>query len=194
MVLDASLIQVVGIMPTLIIAQIGVGRAVHDLEANFRTMNVESGLGSTIVSSKMEIRSAATVSALGGGSIIAHVDTEKHMCDVSSTSPVQPTQNSKKEVNGYPHHDDGVASSREASNHARPRYNPTSYFQAEVPCDGEVVDLHRDVEKGELDDRYHEEARFTTNGSVLDYVLREEVDGDSRTVLPSVRLKNPQSI
>ncbi|KAF9562094.1 hypothetical protein CPC08DRAFT_592671, partial [Agrocybe pediades] len=33
-ILDAGLIQVVGIMPTLIIVQVGLGRAVHDIEAN----------------------------------------------------------------------------------------------------------------------------------------------------------------
>jgi hypothetical protein len=54
--LDASLIQIVGIMPTLIIAQIGVGRAVHDIEANFRMTHIETAPVSTSTSSKMEIR------------------------------------------------------------------------------------------------------------------------------------------
>lgn len=33
-ILDCGLIQVVGVMPTLIIVQVGLGRAVHDIEAN----------------------------------------------------------------------------------------------------------------------------------------------------------------
>lgn len=36
-IIDAGLIQVVGIMPTMIIVQVGLGRAVHDLEANTNT-------------------------------------------------------------------------------------------------------------------------------------------------------------
>ncbi|KAF5309898.1 hypothetical protein D9619_010386 [Psilocybe cf. subviscida] len=42
MVLDAGLIQVVGIMPTLIIVQVGLGRAVHDIEANEAITRLES--------------------------------------------------------------------------------------------------------------------------------------------------------
>ncbi|KAF8816460.1 hypothetical protein BYT27DRAFT_7184006 [Phlegmacium glaucopus] len=41
-ILDAGLIQIVGIMPTLIIVQVGLGRAVHDLEANNAIAQLES--------------------------------------------------------------------------------------------------------------------------------------------------------
>ncbi|KAF8901215.1 hypothetical protein CPB84DRAFT_1846968 [Gymnopilus junonius] len=37
-IIDAGLIQAVGIMPTLIIAQVGLGRAVHDIESSNEAM------------------------------------------------------------------------------------------------------------------------------------------------------------
>ncbi|KAF8154577.1 hypothetical protein B0H34DRAFT_529383 [Crassisporium funariophilum] len=41
-ILDAGLIQAVGIMPTLIIVQVGLGRAVHDMEANDAIARLEA--------------------------------------------------------------------------------------------------------------------------------------------------------
>jgi hypothetical protein len=214
-VLDASLIQIVGIMPTLIIAQIGVGRAVHDIETNFRTTHTESAPVSTSVSSKMDIRSPTTESTLSmplAGGIAIRVDTSKHMYDVS-LSPEQSPH--KKEDNDYPY--DGVHistssketfASRELYN-TRPRYNPPylheidqeghQYYQNQFKThrDRAIVDLPRDIESGDVD-RYYEPA----NGSVLDYVLRGDVEkavvpweesGDNRTPSPrrqsSARLK-----
>lgn len=40
-VLDAGLVQVVGIMPTLILAQVGLGRTAQDVEANYRATHIE---------------------------------------------------------------------------------------------------------------------------------------------------------
>ncbi len=40
-VLDTGLVQVVGIMPTLILAQVGLGRTTQDVEANFRMTHIE---------------------------------------------------------------------------------------------------------------------------------------------------------
>lgn len=213
-VLDASLIQVVGIMPTLIIAQIGVGRAVHDIEANFKMTET-----APTVSSRMEVRTPTTASMLSmpvHGNIAIRVDTRKHMYDVSLPPVHSPY---KKEKNGYPY-DIGHNStssketfaSRELYNN-RLRYNPTSLQELgqadrqhnfEFHRDGEVVDLPRDIEKGDHDRYYEAEL---TDGSVLDYVLREDVgeevapweeNGDNRTPLPrrqgSGRLKKPKPI
>jgi len=215
-VLDASLIQIVGIMPTLIIAQIGVGRAVHDIEANFRSTHIDSAPVSTSTSSKIEIRTPTTESTLSmplAGGIAIRVDTRKHTYDVS-LSPVQSPQ--KRDHNGYPYDAGHVsASSKEtfaSFYNSRPRYNPPyvrdfgqvdDYHNFESHRGGHVViDLPRDVEKAE-DDRYSEFA----NGSVLDYVLREdvnrgavpwEVNGDNRTPLPrrqgTGRLKKPRPV
>jgi hypothetical protein len=205
----------VGIMPTLIIAQIGVGRAVHDIETNFRMTHVESAPVSTSTSSKMEIRTPTTESTLSmplAGGIAIRVDTRKHMYDVS-LSPLQSPQ--KKELNGYPYDSGHIsASSKEtfASReyyHTRPRFNPPyiqdlgrvdDHHNFESHRDGVVIDLPRDIERGE-EDLYYE------TGSVLDYVLREEVktevvpwevNGDNRTPLPqrqgTARLKKPRPI
>ncbi|PPQ89304.1 hypothetical protein CVT25_000371 [Psilocybe cyanescens] len=48
-ILDAGLIQVVGIMPTLIIVQVGLGRAVHDIEANEAIARLESNKGTAMM-------------------------------------------------------------------------------------------------------------------------------------------------
>jgi hypothetical protein len=198
-------------MPTLIIAQIGVGKAVHDIEANFKMTETLP-----TVSSKMEIRTPTTESMLSmplHGGIAIRVDTRKHMYDVS-LPPVHSPH--KKGDNGYPYdigHNSASSketfASREVYNN-RFRYNPTCPQELgqgdprhnfEFHRDGEVVDLPRDVEK----DPYYEAE--LTNGSVLDYVLREDVgdevvpwedNGDNRTPLPrrhgSARLKKPKPI
>jgi len=198
-------------MPTLIIAQIGVGRAVHDIETNFRMTHIESApiSTSTMASSKIEIRTPTTESTLSmpiAGGIAIRVDTRKHMYDVS-LSPLQSPQ--KKELNGYPYDSGHISDSSKETfasreyYHTRPRYNPPyiqDHHNFESHRDGVVVDLPRDIERGE-EDMYYE------TGSVLDYVLREEVktevvpwemNGDNRTPLPrrqgTARLKKPRPI
>lgn len=49
--LDAGLVQVVGIMPTLILAQVGLGRTTQDVEANYRTSHIEM---STVIDSTVD--------------------------------------------------------------------------------------------------------------------------------------------
>uniref|UniRef100_A0A8H7XT79 Uncharacterized protein n=1 Tax=Psilocybe cubensis TaxID=181762 RepID=A0A8H7XT79_PSICU len=48
-ILDAGLIQVVGIMPTLIIVQVGLGRAVYDIEANQAIARLETNKGTIMM-------------------------------------------------------------------------------------------------------------------------------------------------
>lgn len=206
-VLDASLIQVVGIMPTLIIAQIGVGRAVHDIEAHFRMTNISSSQSAPVssagASSKTRVKTPPTKSTPFSGGIVIRTDTKKHMYDVS----LPPPHSSYKEDSGYPYSGHNSTSSKETFSFrenfpAQPRYNPQNFVsdhhfhRALEPRDGQVVDLPRDIEQGE-DGR-----QFEMDGCVLDYVLREDVEtgvvvwkenGDNLTPLPrSARLQKPR--
>lgn len=197
-VLDTSLIQVVGIMPTLIIAQISVGRAVHDMETNFRHIDSSQSQSvptSTVVSSKMDIKSPTTESMLSAPGIAVRVETRKHMYDVS-LPPIHKEHNHYSLENGnYSTSSRETITSRDFYN-SRPRYNPAylqdarhddqHYYQHQFESyrDGEVIDIARD-------ERFYE--MELANGSVLDYVLREDVEkpaevwrenSDNRTPLP----------
>ena len=190
-------------MPTLIIAQIGVGRAVHDIEAQFRMTNISSSQSAPISPGS---KTPATKSTPFSGDIAIRTDTKKHMYDVS----LPPPHSSFKDDGAYPYNSGrNSTSSKETFSlrencSAQSRYNHQNFVDDpqfrhtfELPRDGKVVGLPHDIEQGD-DDRHN-----AMEGCVLDYVLREDEEtgvwkenGGNLTPLPRpngpVRLQKPK--